>query len=502
MSNLSEYYFCVAGNSRLEFECAKDLVEPFVSGRISFFGARCEFSNGWGELEGRVKALLDNPPVGVKYLVIADVMSPFCDPQLVRKMAEVSERTEAPLIGADGAVPGTEVKAVISLSAWTEVAASFSLDMISEAPIVRWETQSIYNNQLNLYKYKRVKQFLALIAKFPELRNLQVKELMEQISRDEEFALITMFGEDIRQIWYEYCPHCDGKLQPLSNTMSQPFCGYLPQDRPMYHECESCSLVVQSPSVHEDDIYKVYDKWDKQDFVASTNNPYTKDSRRCDFGKIEDHLPANVKALDLGGGIGNFSRYLHSMYPDWSITHSDFEIKASAPPGVQSRMLDFTRDPIGREQYNLITAWEVIEHVPYHLLSYTLTNIWEALEPGGFFIFSTPDFDSPLCKSFDFYALCPPFHYLVFGKKWLTKYFLESNQFEIFDTRHCSDFLDDAINWYEYGAKTCPSMATRATSEVLQQIFKLDKDNSLKEKLTRSGLGTEIIMTLRKRINT
>ena len=181
------------------------------------------------------------------------------------------------------------------------------------------------------------------------------------------------------------------------------------------------------------------------------------------------------------------------------MTHSDFEIKAIASEGVRARALDFTREPIGRAQYELITAWEVIEHVPYHKLRFVFENIAAALAPGGYFVFSTPDFDSPVCKSFDFYALCPPFHYLVFGERWLRNYFLDSKHFEIFDVKHCSDFLDDALNWYGYGGKTCPSMAIRSTADLLRAVFEMDVDKKIRNRLAADGFGTEIIMTLRKK---
>jgi len=251
--------------------------------------------------------------------------------------------------------------------------------------------------------------------------------------------------------------------------------------------------------VHENDVHKIYDKWDKQDFVASTNNPYTSESVRCDLSHILFSLPRKARTLDLGGGMGNFSRYLHSAYPMWDVTHSDYGIKASAPDGVQSLTLDFTRNPIGTELYDLITAWEVIEHIPYHKLSFVLQNIWQALTPGGFFIFSTPNFDSPACKSFDFYALCPPFHYLVFGERWLRNYFSDSKQFEVFNVKHCSDFLDDALNWYDYGSKTCPSISIRATAQLMRAVFEQDENKKIRNQLTATGMGTEIVMTLRKK---
>ena len=499
MSDLSKHYFCVAGNARLNFENVEAKITPFVSRRLIDFGAQHEHCTDWIELENRVRKLLAEPPLGVNYIVLVDVMNPFVDKDLVYRMTETVERTSASFSVCDGAVPGTEVRAVLDVSDWRECAASFSLNDLDGGALVRWETQSQFNNQLNLYKYKRIKQFLTLIDKFEDLCRFSIPELMSFLATDEVFALLTRFSADVRQIEYSRCPHCKGDLHTLSNTMSQPMCGYLPVDRPLYHECESCGLVVQSPSVDENDIHKIYDKWDKEDFVVSINNPYTSESVRCDLSHILPYLPRNSKTLDLGGGMGNFSRFLCATYPTWDVTHSDFEIKAEAFEGAVSRTLDFTQSVIGTERYELITAWEVIEHVPYHKLEFVLRNIWDALVPGGFFVFSTPDFDSPLCKSFDFYAICPPFHYLVFGQRWLRNYFVSSRNFDVFDVRHCSDFLDDALNWYDYGSKTCPSIALRGTAELLRAVFAQDKDKKIRNRLTASGMGTEIVMTLRKK---
>lgn len=498
-AKLSQHYFCIAGNARLAFEDAAPRVVSFIAARLRHQGAAHELSADWAALERRVGDLLKVPPAGAQFIVIADVMSPFTDFALVERMTEALRRTQAAFCCCDGAVPGTEVRAVLSVAAFKD--AVFSLATIDgkDGAMVRWQTQTQHNNQLNLYKYKRLKMFLALVRRFEDLPHLSTPELLERLARDDAFALLTTFGDESRQISYDNCPHCEGILAPLANTMSQPFCGYLPVERPLYHECESCGLVVQSPSVHEDDVHTIYDKWDKQDFVASTNNSYTTDSIRCDFSRILPQLPCNTRSLDLGGGIGNFSKFLHATYPAWDVTHSDFEIKAQASDGIKARTLDFTRNPVGKEQYDLITAWEVIEHVPYHKLAFVLNNIYDALAPGGFFVFSTPDFDSPVCKSFDFYALCPPFHYLVFGERWLRRYFAESALFDVQDVRHCSDFLDDAQNWYGYGSKTCPSMSMRGTAELLRVVFEMDADKSIRNRLCAAGMGTEIIMTLKKK---
>lgn len=503
MIDFLTHHFFVVGNARQEFENAGSKIGAFVDARLDAHLAPHEHCENWSAVERRVREVLRDRPGRIGYIVITDLMNPFTDMALVSRMTERIERTHAAFCLCEGAVPGTEVRAVMSVEALCEKLGeeNFSLESLEreKAPIVRWKTQSRYNNQLNLYKYKRLKMFLALTGKVSGLHEMTIPQLMDTLSRDDVFSMLAAFGDELRQIQYIVCPHCEGNLNSLQNTMSQPFCGYLPSDRPLYHECESCGLVIQSPSVHEDDVSRIYDKWDKQDFVASTNNPYTKQSIRCDFDKIIDHLPRQARSLDLGGGVGNFSRFLRSEYPGWDVTHSDFEIKSGASDGIRSRTLDFTRKSIGTEQYDLITAWEVIEHVPYEKLDYVLQNIGDALVPGGFFVFSTPDFDSPLCKSFDFYALCPPFHYLVFGESWLRSYLSKSESFEIFDVKHCSDFLDDALNWYAYGSSTCPSMAVRATSKVLQTIFEFDRDKKIRNQLAAAGMGTEVIMVLRKK---
>ena len=499
MSDFSKHYFCVAGNGRLAFEGVSDRVGSFISDRLTHFGARYELCTDLLAVEVRVRELLARGSKFAERIVVADMMNPFCDMELVSSMSEVLNRTGAAFSLCEGAVPGTGVITVLDVAAWSDRASSFRLADLLGGPVVRWETQARYNNQLNLYKYKRVKLFLALTKKFPDLHSLGITEFMEFLTTKDAFSLLTCFGDDLRQLEYAQCPHCEGHLSPLVNTMSQPFCGYLPNDRPLYKECESCGLVVQSPSIHEDDVSSIYDKWDKQDFIASANNPYNSNSIRCDFSSILKHLPDNTRSLDLGGGVGNFTKFLHQSYPNWEVTHSDFAIKAKASDGVNVRTLDFTRNEIGKHQYELITAWEVIEHVPYHKLSFILKNIWEALTPGGFFVFSTPDFDSPLCKSFDFFALCPPFHYLVFGQRWLQNYFTESLDFEIFEVKHCSDFLDDAINWYDYARQTAPSMALRGTAELLHAVFKQDEDKRIRNHLTSASIGTEIVMTLRKK---
>jgi SAM-dependent methyltransferase len=482
--------FLVVRNPRLEFKGAASTVEQFISRRL-----RHARVTDIRFVETLAAALDDVRAVrGDGYVAIADVLNPMIDLELVGEMAAALARTGAAKCISDGAVPGTQVHMVLD---------AVGEEGIETARVIvkRWDSQARHNNQFNLYKYKRLKMFLALLPRVERMHELSIDEFVRALESDETFLGLAAYGEEARMEWHSACPHCSGRIEPLPMRMSQPFCGYLPAARPLYHECESCGLIVASPAVHPDDTHLLYDEFDKQDFVKSTNNPYDGSSPRCDFTSIISDLPAQAAMIDLGGGIGNFSVYMKERHPSWSVTHSDYAIKRNEhlrERGIETRELDLVRDEIGRERYDVVTAWEVIEHIPYANLAAFLRNVHEGLRPGGYFVFSTPDFDSPLCRSFDFFAVCPPFHYLVFGQEWLRRYFEAQPQWVYCAPRYCSDFLDDAVNWAGYGSQTCPSLQTRATANVLGSIFGRDHDRATRKALVEAGIGTEVIVTLRK----
>jgi SAM-dependent methyltransferase len=482
--------FVVVRSPRLEFKGAADTVEQFILRRLRHAGiANVRFADS-------LDAALEDVRTtgGHGYVAIADVLNPMIDIELVRAMVAALATTGGAKCVSDGAVPGTQVQMVLDARR-----AGRSDD--ARVIVKRWDSQERHNNQFNLYKYKRLKMFLRLLPRVDRMHELSIDEFVQALEDDKTFLTLAAYGEDARMEWHDACPHCSGRIAPLSMRMSQPFCGFLPVTRPLYHECESCGLIVASPAVHPDDTHLLYDEFDKQDFVKSTNNPYDGSSPRCDFSSIIGDLPARASIIDLGGGIGNFSVHMKEKHPSWSVTHSDYAIKRNEHllgRGILTRALDLAEDEIGREQYDLITAWEVIEHVPYGRLASFLRNVHDALRPGGYFVFSTPDFDSPLCRSFDFFAVCPPFHYLVFGQEWLRRYFEVQPQWQYCAPRYCSDFLDDAVNWAGYGSVTCPSLQTRATASVLGAIFGRDDDRTIRRALVAARIGTEVIVTLRK----
>lgn len=496
---LSFVRFVIVTHPRLDFRNAKSPVADFVLRRIQFEGvSEIRFVEDMNSARTAVASMIDQSAAG--FIVISDIMNPIIDCDLVQSMIGCLERTDASLCLCDGAIPGTQVELVLNAARMQQLPEDLSDPAVTTVR-QRWFSQDRFNNQFNLYKYKRLKLFLCLLEHLDRMHEMSIEEFISTLESEKIFSMLAAFGEAVRLVRYERCPHCNGQLTPLPMRMSQPFCGYLPASRPLYHECEKCGLVVASPAVHEDDVPRVYDEFDKQDFVVSLNNPYDGNSPRCDFSAFEGHFPENAKTIDLGGGIGRFSEFVKDTHPAWVVTHSDFAIKRNEhlqERGIQTRELNFLKEPIGRESYHLITAWEVIEHIPYHRLADIFENIYQALVPGGYFVFSTPDFDSPLCRSYDFFAMCPPFHFLVFGERWLRNYFSKSPKWNYCKSRGCSDFLDDAVMWSNYGAKTCPSFQLRAASNIFSGMFKADQSGEMRRTLLRQGFATEVIITLQK----
>lgn len=471
-------------SERLEFNNSKSIIHEFIDNRIKYFCSDSVVYINKEDLEYNIKKYEN------ELVVIIDIMNPFIDFDLIRYACEKIEQNALSCVIVEGAIPGTQFEYIKAPNVCS----------VSSPTILLWNSQRKYNNQFNLYKYKRLKMFESVVDKNPDLYKYSIEELLHYFSVEIADFLIG-YGEDVRLMKYDRCPHCGGELIDLPLAMSQPFCGYIPSNISLYHRCIKCGLSVMSPYINPEGNHKIYDQYDKADFEVSLGNPYTAGSTRC---KLIDELVRDGKlgtavySLDLGGGCGNFSKYLKKNYANWCVTHSDYDLKENKflnNLGIHTRVLDFVNDEIEENAFDLITAWEVIEHIPFEKFDKTINKIRKSLKKDGLFVFSTPDFDSPLCQINDFFAICPPYHYTVFGTNWLYKYFDESN-WEVIEYRACSDFLDDSDMWCKYSSLTAPTFQLRAVAKILGQLFSKENNRKL---LLDLGWGTEVIFVVKRR---
>lgn len=484
---MHEVQFILLKHDRLNFENSIEKVQDFLLKRLNYFNAKlicCIERKDLAEIIAEIANDSD-------YIAVIDMMNPIVDIELLKTAKTYLKNSKALAVTVEGAIPGTQFEYLLAPGVKT-------MENICIKQM-KYFSQDKYNNQFNLYKYKRLKLFLFLLAMIDNMYLFTVDDFILKLSEKDIFLKLTAFGEDVKIKYYDTCPYCGCKeLVALPMRMSQPFCGYIPVEKALYHECADCGLIVVSPYIDNDDSSKVYDKFDKQDFVVTLNNPYTKGTPRCDV-VLSLNLPAKSYTLDLGGGMGNFSKFLKQMYPDFIVTHSDFAIKQNEHLkyfNINTKAINFINEKINEDSYDLITAWEVIEHISFERFDDAMKNIFNGLKKGGYFVFSTPDFDSPLCKMNDFFALCPPFHYTVFSKTWLSDYFkTHFKEWKIIKTVACSDFLDDASMWCDYSMKTAPSFSLRATAKVLKVLLEKDENKKL---LLENNMGTEVIFVLQK----
>ena len=167
-------------------------------------------------------------------------------------------------------------------------------------------------------------------------------------------------------------------------------------------------------------------------------------------------------------------------------------------------------DPPLRDRETVEALWESLlageidtvgsDHAPCTVAEKEagLENIWKALKPGGVLVFSTPNFDSPLCRALDFYSACPPFHTFVFSESWLKEYFAKTKRFEVVKVGYCSDFLDDLPGWMSYAKQTSSTMALQGLAEFSMHAMAGATDTEAKRVINQKVQGSEVILCLKK----
>jgi 2-polyprenyl-3-methyl-5-hydroxy-6-metoxy-1,4-benzoquinol methylase len=103
----------------------------------------------------------------------------------------------------------------------------------------------------------------------------------------------------------------------------------------------------------------------------------------------------SVRVLDVGTRFGSFLYRLGQLgYSDTAGADVDAEALATGRksyPGLAERLLHFdgTRLPFDGEEFDVVTAFDVIEHIPD--VPAFLQEIKRVLRPNGFFLFQTPN---------------------------------------------------------------------------------------------------------------
>lgn len=101
--------------------------------------------------------------------------------------------------------------------------------------------------------------------------------------------------------------------------------------------------------------------------------------------------------LDIGCGPGHlinkFLRFNDVRLTGFDITSNTLEILSGIYSEVSFNQVDFSVPQMLEEKFDVITAVEVLEHIPHDKKAVFLKNCSDALSPGGILILTTPNKD-------------------------------------------------------------------------------------------------------------
>ena len=212
-------------------------------------------------------------------------------------------------------------------------------------------------------------------------------------------------------------------------------------------QCQNCGLVYVSPRPDSNELYALYGESyfrnDDSGTVGYTNYLNDESNIRKSFNRRLERLERFVqvgRVLDVGCATGFF--LAQAQERGWQVQGLDvshFAIEYAKNRfgfDVQrGSLLELDYPP---NSYDLITMWDVIEHVPDP--KRYVQRIAELLKPGGVFALATPDIDSIPAR--------------LTGKRWIG-YKLSEEHVYYFSLRTLTRMLDevgmDVIDSYHVG---------------------------------------------------
>ncbi|MBI4234986.1 class I SAM-dependent methyltransferase [Candidatus Peregrinibacteria bacterium] len=533
-------------SQHLEAEQFDQFLFQFIQKRLEHFFS--DYSLGFQQMGADDdEKLIANAEDPEQIMVITPLINPLLDLPLLRTMIEEAAARNV-RIEAKGAVPGTAVSLVSKAGVFGDGSKTYYVHSV---------LQRKYNSQLNLARLRRVKIFRALVEKIADLHLKSVEDILDFFSGKEGTEFILAYGEDVRLEYLEACPLCGAKegsekvpstalseksdplvqastlrsdfscrlvsgtfseppkaTSPVYADVSQPLTGFLTRFSEYYFLCHECGLVFVNPRMPEKELWRYYDRYsyDASEWTDETLRVHYENLNHLNTSHFYNYVAAlpyikklssNAKVLDLGGGDGEFVVFLRQNFPDFQIMLWDYRISplienGLAPFRIDMKQSDFLNESFGNVELDLVTNWEVIEHLPLEKLEDYFNKIYKSLKEGGIYVFSTPDFDNPYCHALDFWAITPGEHISIFSRKVLEP-ILAKCGFKIIAEHHECVGMKTKDRWYKYGAECSSSMAARAEAEIINDFLKNEAvlDQHL-DWLRRNNLGSELILCCQK----
>lgn len=148
-----------------------------------------------------------------------------------------------------------------------------------------------------------------------------------------------------------------------------------------------------SPNTNFDKDYLKWKSWRTDQFASLSK----KDSAyfSAEIARTRNIFDKETKVLDIGFGNGNFLAYAKKQAWDvCGIEANQFLVETARENGFSAKHAsDLSTFP--DNSFDLIVAFDVLEHIPQIALPNFLNSVKRTLKDGGFFIARFPNGDSP-----------------------------------------------------------------------------------------------------------
>ena len=191
------------------------------------------------------------------------------------------------------------------------------------------------------------------------------------------------------------CPVCNGTV---FQTIAQS------QDYTVSHEtftvkqCTSCMLGITSPRPEEKTLGSYYESPEYISHSGKTSGAIGRIYNSARFFSLRwkknliGKFSKTGSILDFGCGSGEFLNTLQKA--NWNITGVEPSEKARKKAEVlNGNTIHSSLDEIHGKEYDTITAWHVIEHVPFPLQ--TIQQLKSHLKKSGTIFIAVPNYQSP-----------------------------------------------------------------------------------------------------------
>lgn len=425
---------------------------------------------------------------------------PLLDEQLLADMVATAVATGQTYVAVD-AIPGSEPIRVGYLSG-------------TKFPFFS-RMQNLYCTNFNVGRPNRLKIFTELCNKFDDLAERSLLDILAFLESEEGVDFVVAYGEPVTLTRYDKCPSCEVAPPPqsLHSGTSHPITGFLTKNTTIYSHCLQCGLTYLNRQMPREELWRYYQghsyaNAESDEEIESLFNSLGEAnvSHYANYIAVMKYitpLPHGAAIADLGAGKGEFAVMAKRASPTTETLAFEWRFDDVITRALERRQISTISGDIQKaisqhkSRFDIVSAWEVIEHLKLEDFRKFLEDTRNALKDGGYFIFSTPDFENPYTMALDMWAMAPGEHISVFSRRFLEP-LLNKARLTIVEEMHESVTLKLPNAWFAFGERTNVHFSSKGSAAIINDFL---EDDVARERVRQNArdknLGSELILVCR-----